>query len=26
LHSGQLVVYLRTHELPFPKSWSAWGL
>lgn len=26
LHNGQLIVYLRTHELPFPPSWSAWGL
>ena len=25
-HNGQLVVYLRTHEIPFPKSWAAWGL
>ena len=26
LHNGELIVYLRTHEIPFPKSWSAWGL
>lgn len=26
LHNGQIIVYLRTHEIPFPKSWEAWGL
>jgi uncharacterized damage-inducible protein DinB len=26
LHSGQIIVYLRTHEIPFPESWKAWGL
>ncbi|HLD81943.1 MAG TPA: DinB family protein [Patescibacteria group bacterium] len=26
LHSGQIIVYLRTMELKFPKSWEAWGL
>lgn len=26
LHNGQLIVYLRTYEIPFPKSWEAWGL
>lgn len=26
LHSGQLVVYLRTHEIKFAESWKAWGL
>ncbi len=26
LHNGQTLVYLRTHEIPFPKSWEAWGL
>ncbi len=26
LHNGQIIVYLRTHEIPLPKSWEAWGL
>jgi uncharacterized damage-inducible protein DinB len=26
LHNGSLIVYLRSHELPFPESWKAWGL
>jgi uncharacterized damage-inducible protein DinB len=26
LHNGQIVVYLKTHSISFPKSWSAWGL
>jgi len=26
LHIGELVVYLKTHEIPFPESWSMWGL
>ncbi|HEY4487015.1 MAG TPA: DinB family protein [Candidatus Paceibacterota bacterium] len=26
LHNGQIIVYLRTMELQFPKSWEAWGL
>lgn len=26
LHHGQLVVYLRTLNLKFPKSWELWGL
>ena len=26
LHNGQIIVYLRTMELKFPKSWEAWGL
>ena len=26
LHNGQIVVYLRTMELKFPKSWETWGL
>ncbi len=26
LHSGQLVVYLKTLEIHFPKSWEAWAL
>jgi uncharacterized damage-inducible protein DinB len=26
LHNGQIIVYLRTHEIHFPKSWEAWGL
>ncbi len=26
LHNGQLIVYLKTLEIPFPASWKAWGL
>lgn len=26
LHNGQLIIYLRTHDIQFPKSWEAWGL
>jgi uncharacterized damage-inducible protein DinB len=26
LHNGQIIVYLRTHEIPFPSSWADWGL
>ncbi len=26
LHNGQIIVYLRTMEVPFPNSWKAWGL
>ena len=26
LHNGQIIVYLRTMELKFPKSWETWGL
>lgn len=26
LHNGQIVVYLKTNDLTFPKSWEAWGL
>lgn len=26
LHSGQIIVYLRTNDLKFPESWKAWGL
>lgn len=26
LHNGQIIVYLRTMGLKFPKSWEAWGL
>lgn len=26
LHAGELIVYIRTHEIPFPKSWAMWGL
>lgn len=26
LHEGQIIVYLRTHEIKFPESWKAWGL
>jgi uncharacterized damage-inducible protein DinB len=26
LHNGELIVYARTHDIPFPKSWEPWGL
>lgn len=26
LHEGQIIVYLRTHDIKFPKSWKVWGL
>jgi uncharacterized damage-inducible protein DinB len=26
LHHGELIVYLRTLGLKFPKSWELWGL
>lgn len=26
LHNGELIVYARTHNFPFPKSWEPWGL
>lgn len=26
LHNGQIIVYLRTHDISFPKSWQSWGL
>src|SRR3989338_2316659 len=26
LHQGELIVYVRTLELAFPKSWNIWGL
>lgn len=26
LHNGQIIVYIRTMGLKFPKSWKAWGL
>lgn len=26
LHNGELVVYLKTLEIPFPESWKTWGL
>ena len=26
LHNGQMIVYLRTANLKFPKSWESWGL
>lgn len=26
MHNGEMIVYLRTHELKFPKSWEPWGL
>ena len=25
LHQGELIVYARTLEIPFPQSWSLWG-
>jgi len=26
LHNGQIIVYIKTMGLKFPKSWKAWGL
>ena len=26
LHHGQLIVYCQALNIPFPKSWSVWGL
>ena len=26
LHNGELIVYLKAHEISFPSSWKAWGL
>ena len=26
LHNGEIIVYAKTHEIPFPKSWEPWGL
>ncbi len=26
LHNGEIIVYARTHSVPFPKSWEPWGL
>jgi len=26
LHHGELIVYIRTLSLKFPKSWELWGL
>lgn len=26
LNEGQIIVYLRTHDIKFPESWKAWGL
>lgn len=26
LHQGELIVYIRTLEVKFPKSWEFWGL
>ena len=26
LHNGQIIAYLKTHAIPFPKSWESWGL
>jgi uncharacterized damage-inducible protein DinB len=26
LHNGQLIVYLRAHDIKFPDSWKSWGL
>ena len=25
LHNGEIIVYARTHDIPFPKSWEPWG-
>src|SRR3989344_3250626 len=25
LHNGQIIVYAKTHNIPFPKSWEPWG-
>jgi uncharacterized damage-inducible protein DinB len=26
LHNGEIIVYARSHDIPFPKSWEPWGL
>lgn len=26
LHNGELIVYLKSMEYTFPKSWAVWGL
>jgi uncharacterized damage-inducible protein DinB len=26
LHNGEIIVYAKTHNIPFPKSWAPWGL
>jgi len=26
LHQGQIIIYMRAHNLKFPRSWKAWGL
>ena len=26
LHNGELIVYAKTHNIAFPKSWEPWGL
>lgn len=26
LHNGEIIVYAKTHNIPFPKSWEPWGL
>lgn len=26
LHNGEIIVYVKTHDIPFPKSWEPWGL
>lgn len=26
LHQGELIVYIRSLDIPFPKSWELWGL
>ena len=26
LHNGEIIVYAKTHDIPFPKSWEPWGL
>ena len=26
LHNGEIIVYAKTHNIPFTKSWEPWGL
>ena len=26
LHNGEIIVYAKTNNIPFPKSWEPWGL
>ena len=26
LHNGEIIVYAKTHSIPFPRSWEPWGL